>query len=88
MSETSISKPMTHDAWQKNYRAGKFVGWRQVGDGRVEVDSRGKAKSYTYYDRTVRGDTGYTVLLPKGETPPMPKPQPKRPDDSGEDEET
>ncbi len=51
------------------------------------MDSSGKAKSYTHYDRTVRGDTGYTVLLPKGETPPLPKPLPKRPDDTGEDED-
>ncbi len=69
----------THTAWQQHYRAGKFVEWVEVGKGRIDVDSAGHPSAHIFLNRTARGDTGYTCLLPIGIVPPQPQQNPIRP---------
>jgi hypothetical protein len=69
---------MTHIAWSQHFRGGKFRKWVEVGEGRIEVDSTGAATVHVFEDRSVRGDSGYTCLLPVGIRPA--DPQPQRPD--------
>lgn len=84
---TDPEKPMTHTAWAKHYRGGKFVKWVQVGEARLDIDANGAATIHAYEDRTVRGDTGYTCYLPIGVKPPAPPSEAKRPGSSGKDGE-
>jgi hypothetical protein len=76
---TEDDKPMTHVAWAQHYRGGKFRKWVEVGEGRIEIDGNGTAIAHFEPDRNVRGDTGYTCLMPIGVRPPDPEPQAKRP---------
>jgi len=79
-------KPMTHVVWAKRYRGRHFLKWVQVGEARIEVDGTGVITVHVFEDCTVRGDTGYSCLLPMGLKPPAPPPQAKRPATSGDDE--
>jgi len=76
---------MTHDIWLQKWEAGKFRRWREVGEARVTVDGTGNISVESYQDLTaIGGWSGYTQVLPKGIRPKDPEPQPKRPEQSGE----
>ena len=83
----SEEKPMTHIAWARHFRRGIFCKWVQVGEARIDVDSNGQPAAHVYHDRTVRGDTGYTCLIPIGVQPPDPPPKPQRPAQSEAEED-
>lgn len=74
------TKPMTHDLWLQKWEAGKFRGWRMVGEGRVEIRPDGSVIAENFQELTsIGGWSGYTQLLPKGVKPKDPEPKPKRP---------
>lgn len=82
------TKPMTHDLWLQKWEAGKFRGWRVVGEGRVETREDGSVTAENFQELTaIGGWNGYTQLLPKGIRPKDPEPQPKRPAQGGDPEE-
>jgi hypothetical protein len=71
---------MTHDRWLQKWEAGKFRGWRIVGEGRIETRADGGITVENFQElTTIGGWNGYTHLLPKGVKPKDPEPQPKRP---------
>jgi hypothetical protein len=71
---------MTHDLWLQKWEAGKFRGWRMVGEGRIETRADGSIVVENFQELTaIGGWNGYTQLLPKGMKPRDPEPQPKRP---------
>jgi hypothetical protein len=80
-------KPMTHTAWEPYFRDGVFVEWVYAGKGRASADASGKVIMQAFDICTVRGDSGYKVFLPIGETPPDPPPDAQRPSQSRNEEE-
>jgi len=72
----------THTAFVKKYYTKKLFVWLEIGKGRLD-------KNGTFHGMTDRlpvgGWNGYTCFVPIGKDPP---PEPERPDDTGEEEET
>ena len=72
--------PPTHMAWAQYRQRGKFVRWYQIGQGRIFRDPSGKTVACVAEQCIPRGHSGYTWLLPIGETPPdPPADDPRRP---------
>lgn len=77
------SKDPTHNAIaMKRLSKTRFISL-EIGKGRQDSDG----VFHAFIDRLpVGGFTGYVYFAPTGKEPPAPEPQ--RPDDTGEDEET
>jgi hypothetical protein len=85
----SGAKGARHVIWLQKWEAGKFLGWLEVGQSRIEVDSEGKARAYSRQALIpIGGWNGLTCTLPIGEKPKDPESIPKRPGDPLEREES
>jgi hypothetical protein len=82
---TDANEKMTHTAWAKRFQGRHFRKWVEIGEARVTATD-GITIVHYYNDAHVRGDTGYTCLLPIGMKPPEPTPQPARPGNAGDEE--
>ena len=77
------SKDPTHNAFAMKRLSKTRFKWLDIGKGRQDSDGT----FHGFIDRLpVGGFSGYVYFAPIGKEPPAPEPQ--RPDDTGEDEET
>ena len=76
----------THTAYtaKREGRKLKFLRWLEIGAARAEPNG----VVHVFLDRLpVGGFTGYVYLAPLGASPPSSDPQPRRPDESEDDDE-
>jgi hypothetical protein len=78
-------KPRTHAAYAyMSRRGGTRLFPLECGGGHVDKE---RNEAHFFIDRVpYKGGTGYFMLVPRGETPPVIEPQPKRPGDGEGDE--
>ena len=81
MAETP--KPHTHSAFTRQRFGRKLGPWIKIGSGRLDQDGA----EIILRVLPIGGFSGYVRLLPNGEAPPLPEPEPQRPgeiDEAGE----
>jgi hypothetical protein len=88
MAHNNNNQIRTHIAWAIKREGKKFGRWLEVGNGRLDAE---RNCVHVFMDRLpIGGFTGYVLLSPIGEIPPVPEPQPRRPeqpdDEDGLDE--
>lgn len=80
--------PPTHFGWAQFKHRGKFVRWYPRGQAREYTDASGKRIFCTWEQGGPHPHSGFTWWYPVGVNPPDPPPDdPKRPDETGDDEE-
>jgi len=85
MAENNNNKIRTHTAWAVKREGKRFGRWLEVGSGRIDHE---RNCVHVIMDRMpVGGFTGYVMLSPIGEVPPVPEPVPQRPDQPEDDGE-
>jgi hypothetical protein len=81
MAETS--KPHTHSAFTRQRFGRKLGPWIKIGSGRLDQDGA----EIILRVLPIGGFSGYVRLIPNGEAPPLPEPEPQRPDEIDGDAE-
>jgi hypothetical protein len=77
--EESAYSSYTDVVWGAFMQMGKLQYWVPCGRSRTVIGSDGKARTEFYFDRHAVGGSTWLKILPPGEKPAVPKPQPKRP---------
>jgi hypothetical protein len=81
-----LKKP-THTAYafRREGRKMRFGRWLEVGTARLDRDNI----AHVFLDRLpIGGFTGYVYLAPVGTQPQLPEPEPQRPGEAAEDEDS
>ena len=79
------NREKTHTAFAVRREGKKFFRWLEVGQARYDSHS---GVAHIFLDRLpVGGFNGYVYLSPLGIEPPLPEPEPQRPDESAQVEE-
>jgi hypothetical protein len=79
------SKARTHTAWGFRREGKKFGRLLEIGTGRIDAE---RNEAHLYLDRLPLGSfSGFVLLAPAGEKPPIPEAKPQRPGHTDDDED-
>jgi len=84
MTDDANTEILTHRAWATRREGKGFTRSLEIGTGRIDKE---RDQAHLFLDRLpIGGFTGYVMLSPINETPQIPEPQPRRPEQpEGED---
>lgn len=78
MTEDANTEIRTHTAWATRREGKRVVRMLEIGTGRIDKQ---RDQAHLFLDRLpIGGFTGYVILSPISETPQIPEPQPRRPE--------